>query len=80
MSVIRERWLAGKCVKRRLLQVFRHQVVKPLFLLRGNEFLHQGVTVGVVDVFKHLLAERPLANRPKPFFQVVEIIVVSPAA
>ena len=73
--------LAGRQgVKRRLLQVFGNKIVEPLLLRRRDEFLHQGMPVGVVDVFQHLLAERPLANRPEPLLQVVEVVVVCRAA
>ena len=64
-------------VKRRLLQVFGNQVVEPLFFRRGDEFLHQGMAVGVLDVFQHLLAERALADGPEPLLEVVEVVVVA---
>ncbi len=64
-------------VKRVLLQVIRNQVVEPLLLRRRNEFLHEGMPVRVLDVFEHLLAQRPFADRLEPLFQFGKIRVAS---
>ena len=56
-------------VKRVLLQVVGNEIVEPLFVRARNEFLHQGVAVGVLDVFEHLLAQRPFADRLEPLLE-----------
>jgi hypothetical protein len=58
-----------------LLQVVRNKIVQALFIGTRQEFLHEGVAVGVFDVFENLLAQRPFANRQEPLFEFREVRV-----
>ncbi len=72
--------LAGReGVERRPLQVVRNQIVEPLLRFGWHELLHEGVTVGVLDVLQHLPAQRALAEGLQAFLQLGKIGVVAEA-
>lgn len=61
----------GKGVEVWLLEVFGDEIVEPLLLRAGNEFLHKGVAFGVGDILEHLAAEGALAERLQTIFKPV---------
>ncbi len=53
-------------------QIFRDEVVEPVFALFRRELLHQRQALGERDIGGNLSAKRPVANRFEPGLQGLE--------
>ncbi len=69
--------LAGRqCLKIVPLQVFRHQMVEPVFGIFRSELLHQGQALGVGNVGRDLASQRTVADGLEAGFEHLESLLL----